>query len=426
MVRATSKKAVPLAIALILTLLPVFALIVGIPNALAMPSMKQAEEQSKGLQISIDVEPNITIGSEIYTYGIAKILWSLSPTNYTWINVTLKIYDSTGTAVLTHFYDSEKFTPIHYSFLAEWNTTAVSDGTYTINVTVWYLNNTQKVVTSESMTVIVANTHPPVSGVELDVANPQYPAYEYEGQKWLEGVANIIWKVSPSVAAIKSVNFTLIAPNGSKVYDKQDMTSETKVSFWILYRTPAGELGYYDGLAGMVTVDLSKYPDGMWNATVELVDYYGHEYVATLNFYVDNSLPEVKIVAPSAGEQLTGTVQIKFTIEEENPVSVNLAIDEKIYDITEFYANGTVNVFTWDTTLVVDGEHVITVTVTDKAGNVGSVSIKVVTLNAHKTAESFYNTGVLFGLGVGMPLAFLVGFVIALFIARRLARVKVE
>jgi len=93
----------------------------------------------------------------------------------------------------------------------------------------------------------------------------------------------------------------------------------------------------------------------------------------------DTTPPTVSITSPANGQVITNTVNVQATAADDSGVtSVTLSIDQN--------AIGTVTAapysFSWDTTTVSDGVHVVTVTAADAAGNTASASLNVTIRNA--------------------------------------------
>lgn len=94
----------------------------------------------------------------------------------------------------------------------------------------------------------------------------------------------------------------------------------------------------------------------------------------------DTRPPTVSIANPTAGESVTGTAQMTGSAADNGEI---VAIQVQVDDTNPWAADGGE---TWSTTLdtmlYADGSHLITVTATDMAGNVGAASVTVVVGNA--------------------------------------------
>jgi hypothetical protein len=130
--------------------------------------------------------------------------------------------------------------------------------------------------------------------------------------------------------------------------------------------------------------------DGMHAITVEVVDYAGHTTTIDppINFFVDNSIPELWILYPTPNAILSGVVKceilaedwnIKRTGENNTKYVVMLVDDREEYLMLE--APDGISYFEYNTTALKDGEHKFTFITTDTAGHEVSKSVTVIVDN---------------------------------------------
>ncbi len=122
-------------------------------------------------------------------------------------------------------------------------------------------------------------------------------------------------------------------------------------------------------------------PDGSYLVRLRVFDKSENLAVKMITVTVDNTMPQVALNAPIESE-IKGMVVINFTAVDSNLASVLLYIDNAVLDVTGQ------SIYSWNSTHVGDGSHVIAVVVTDKAGNVGEAYKTVSTVNIKDTYVS--------------------------------------
>jgi len=245
-----------------------------------------------------------------------------------------------------------------------WNTAALTDGAYTIALKVY--DNANNFATDE-ISVTVDNT-PPIA----EVRTPTTLDY-------VKGDYNIT-----VFAYDANLNSIQLSVNGSNL---TSWTTNGIHSF--IWNTSS--------INGARTIMLNVY------------DRAGTRAERTITVTVDNTLPSVGIVTPQAGAELSGTITISFTASDTNLKSVQLLIDQSIFNVT-----GTTS-YQWDTTKVGDGIHILRLTAYDEAGNTAEDSVSVITINSKLNLEANKNLY----LVIGTPLGFMLGVLIAYIILKR-------
>jgi hypothetical protein len=142
---------------------------------------------------------------------------------------------------------------------------------------------------------------------------------------------------------------------------------------------------------------------------LSVYDKAGTKTEKTVIVTVDNTLPAVSITKPQNGAELSGTTSINFTASDINLESMQLFIDQSVFNVT-----GATS-YAWDTTKVGDGIHVIKLKAYDKAGNTNEFSVSVSIINSKLNLEANKNLYLL----IGTPLGFMLGVLIAYIILKR-------
>jgi len=127
-------------------------------------------------------------------------------------------------------------------------------------------------------------------------------------------------------------------------------------------------------------LDTTESEDGPHQLKAVAFDREGNERSDEIKVTTDNTVPMLAMTSPKEGDALVETVEIAFTVSDENLEEVLLQIDNTTYEVTA----GTP--FSWDTATVVDGPHIIVMTATDMAGNIASTSVAVFTVNVEREA----------------------------------------
>ena len=110
--------------------------------------------------------------------------------------------------------------------------------------------------------------------------------------------------------------------------------------------------------------DTRTVTDGIHTLRLIVFDKAGNKIEKSVVATVDNTPPMAEITLPTNGSYIVGNVNITFTFSDDNLENATLMLDGEILaGATEAYS------YMWNTTEAVDGEHIITLRVYDKAGN---------------------------------------------------------
>jgi hypothetical protein len=216
--------------------------------------------------------------------------------------------------------------------VVSWNTTAIQDGWHTLSIRVYDMIGH---LTQQTINVYVDNTRPKCS-----IISPVEDQY-------MEGIYNFEISATDYVG-IDYVNISLF-----------DMMIE------IPYNS---ETGYYEYSIDTRTVD-----DGVYTIYATAYDQSGKSsLVDSLTFRVDNTPPDLTIVSPSNGEYVKEEIMMDVSVNDTFDYTVKYTVDDSGWTAIEDLFN---------TTLVSDDEHLITVRATDSAGHVTERSVTVIVDN---------------------------------------------
>ncbi len=149
---------------------------------------------------------------------------------------------------------------------------------------------------------------------------------------------------------------------------------------YILKMTSKGEvewqktfdMEYYDWINSIQQTTDGGYIVAGWTKSYGSREY--DVYILKMNSKgeIDTTPPEVKIISPSDGKLLGGTIEINVDATDDVELEkVTLYIDGK--EIKE-YTSGPYK-YSWDSSKATEGTHTITVEALDKSGNVGKKSV---------------------------------------------------
>jgi hypothetical protein len=121
-------------------------------------------------------------------------------------------------------------------------------------------------------------------------------------------------------------------------------------------------------------IDSKAWPDGIHNITVTAFDASGKSNSSSLHITIDNRPPTVMIYAPFDGSNVSGIVKVSANVSTAQPVgNVTLFLDGQMFSSL----NSAPYVWTWDSSSVAEGVHVLQVSATDSSGNVAHKNITV-------------------------------------------------
>jgi len=310
---------------------------------------------SKGVTVTVDnTGPFAKINSpakNAYVHGIAEI-------NVTGEDANL---DRTELYINGRFMATWNVSGT-YDYL--WNTTALPDGTYAISLNVYDKANN---FDTDEISIIVDNTAP-----VAEIVTPARSEYIKSG-------CNIT-----IVAFDTNLDFIQLSANGNNL-------------------TTWNTNGVHSHIWNTSSINDAR------TIIIRVFDKAGTKTEKVVTVAVDNTPPSVGILTPQNGAILSGTVAINFTATDTYLDLLQLLIDQ-----SEFNVTGTVS-YSWDTTKVGDGTHVIKLVAYDRAGNRGETLVSVSTINSKLNIEANKNLY----LAIGMPLGFMFGVLIAYAILKR-------
>jgi hypothetical protein len=216
--------------------------------------------------------------------------------------------------------------------VVSWNTTAIIDGWHTVSIRVFDMIDH---VTQQTINVYVDNIPP-----KCAMISPVEDQY-----------IERIYTFEISATDYVGVDFVNL--------DVFGMTIE------IPYNS---ETGYYE-----YSIDTRTVPDGIYSINATAFDKSGKWTTSeAISFRVDNTPPDLTIVSPANGDYISDEITIDVSVNETFGYTVKYTVDDSGWVAIE-------NPF--NTTLVSDNEHLITVQVVDDAGHITERGVTVIVDN---------------------------------------------
>ena len=239
-----------------------------------------------------------------------------------------------------------------YGWLADWDSTTVPDGTYTLQAEAYDGAGLQAF--SAGVTIIVENTPPPTS-----VIVPSSGASVSGSQVLLDAVASVN-------VGVDQVQFTL---TGGSLNDALIATAAPTQYGWIAFWNS------------------TTVPNGSYTLDSEATDGAGYEGVsAGVTVVVDNPPPTTSVLIPSSGASVSGT---QVTLDAS--ASGTVAVAKVEFELTggslvnALIATATQTPYgwiaSWNSTTVPDGTYTLQSKAFDAAGNQGVSAIISVTVS---------------------------------------------
>ncbi|MGA1866098.1 MAG: Ig-like domain-containing protein [Thermoplasmatota archaeon] len=214
-----------------------------------------------------------------------------------------------------------------------WNTDLVNDGLHKVTIRA---TDRAGHVTLETLYVYVDNNPP-----EISLASPAE-------NEFVEGTYTF------RVSAFDEVGITRVTMNIDQIVKT------------LSYNTQSG---YYEYI-----IDTRTLADGTYSINATALDMAGRLVTTkSLEFRVDNKLPELMVESPVKDQLISGIFVVRATTMDEFPGAVRYAIDGTTwYDVTT----------PWNSTLVNDGYHTISVKTEDRSGHQTIFHVNVVVDNS--------------------------------------------
>ncbi len=208
------------------------------------------------------------------------------------------------------------------------DTTTIEDGIHTLQIRARDYAGHE---TIEQLSVRVDNNSPTIG-----VASPA-------SDQFIEGV--FIFKIITNDAVgIEEVRITVTNTDSS-----EDVVDDSTCVY-------NSESGYYE-----YTFDTNILADGNYSISGTSYDLSGKSSsTLEINFQIDNNLPQLVITYPLNGELVTGNVQVSAHANDVFLWSLEYRVDGSAWvDLNT----------AWDTTQLVDGNHILEIRATDEAGH---------------------------------------------------------
>jgi len=265
------------------------------------------------------------------------------------------------------------------------DTTKLDDGLHTLTI---FSRDKVGHISINRYTFYVDNT-PPSIEVKGIQSSATIPALTSSNAYLVSGVL----KISIDVRDATLKNFNVILPDGKVIENEHD-----------------------------ISIDTSMLSDGEHELRVYAYDNAGNSSESVLRLMVDNTPPRVSIVSPADMSKVSGLLEVRYEVDDQNLKSVAIAIDgnAKTVDPTGSYII--------DTKGLIDGEHTIEVIAEDMLGHKSSASVNINAVNyapvieAEKEAirvsakEQGFQQGTLIGISVGIAVG--IGAMIGIYAIR--------
>jgi chitodextrinase len=216
------------------------------------------------------------------------------------------------------------------------------------------------------------------------VANGQHSltavARDASGNSTVSDAVGVIVQNDSTAPVISGVSVSGVTSSGATISWTTDEASDSQVEYGPT--TAYGTLSSLDGsFAGAHSVTLSGLADAtQYHFRVRSRDQSGNLATSadsTLTT-LDGTAPAVSIVSPSSGATVSGTIAVTVNANDNVGVAgVQFKLDGVNYgaeDTTAPYSTS------WNTTAVADGNHTLTATARDAAGNVRTATAITVTV----------------------------------------------
>ncbi|NIR16089.1 MAG: hypothetical protein GWN86_20065, partial [Desulfobacterales bacterium] len=129
-------------------------------------------------------------------------------------------------------------------------------------------------------------------------------------------------------------------------------------------------------------LNTQDYIDGTYLIRLKVTDKAGDQTQDQVTIVIDNTPPTAHLIAPIEDIHLAEMYNITFTFQDDNLRNATLLLDRKpLSDIQDR------NSYLWNTTEVLDGEHILTLAIIDEAGNSRTLERRVTVDNTLPTAE---------------------------------------
>jgi len=123
--------------------------------------------------------------------------------------------------------------------------------------------------------------------------------------------------------------------------------------------------------------------DGSYTIKLVAYDLAGNKAETSITITIDNTPPDVQITSPASNAYVKGLIRINFTFFDLYLKDATLLIDGQPFNVT------TSTYFTWNTTATIDRSYIMSLIVTDKAGNSNTDEITVTVDNTTPSGKIF-------------------------------------
>ncbi len=260
------------------------------------------------------------------------------------------------------------------------DTTKLDDGLHTLTI---FSRDKVGHISIDRYTFYVDNTPPSIEVKGIPVTLTSSDAYLVSG----------VLKINIDVRDATLKNFNIILPDGKVIENENE-----------------------------ISIDTSMLSDGEHELRVYAYDNAGNSSESTLRLMVDNTPPRVSIVSPADMSKVSGLLEVRYEVNDQNLKSVAIAVDGNAKTVD------AIGSYIIDTKGLIDGEHTIEVIAEDMLGHKSSAVVNINAVNyapvieAEKEAirvsakEQGFQQGTLIGISVGIAVG--VGAMIGIYAIR--------
>jgi hypothetical protein len=147
------------------------------------------------------------------------------------------------------------------------------------------------------------------------------------------------------------------------------------------------------------SIDTSSLAEGEYKVVIRAEDSAGNVVEEERTIGVDRTAPSVEISSPKDGATVSGRMEIKYDVKDNNLDNVLLNVGQKSVEISN---TGS---YSLDTATLFDDKYTLELVAEDKAGNVNSKAVTINTANFGPSLMNVWIFGILIGAAIGAGIA---------------------
>ncbi len=147
------------------------------------------------------------------------------------------------------------------------------------------------------------------------------------------------------------------------------------------------------------SIDTSTLAEGEYKVVIRAEDGAGNVVQEERTISVDRTAPSVEISDPEDGATVSGRVDVKYDVKDDNLDNVVLNVGQKSLEISN---TGS---YSLDTATLFDDKYTLELVAEDRAGNVNSKVVTISTANFGPSLMNVWIFGILIGAAIGAGIA---------------------